>query len=68
MTVVPPHRQYAFPVVSRADVEWQMARADVRSILGDDLPALAHRTGLAPTEALNLLAMAPRWLLTGVPS
>ncbi|MFD9422284.1 MULTISPECIES: hypothetical protein [unclassified Streptomyces] len=52
----------------RADIEWQMARANVRSVVGDDLDAVAHRAGLTTAEALDLLAAAPRRLLAKTPS
>ncbi|WP_086779645.1 hypothetical protein [Streptomyces griseus] len=64
-TLAPPHRQYSFPAVSLADIEWHMRRAHVRSVVGDDLGPLAHRAGLTPEAALDLLTAGPRWLLDG---
>ncbi|MFD3848167.1 hypothetical protein ACFWVB_20040 [Streptomyces microflavus] len=63
--LVPPHRQYAVPHVSLAEIEWQLYRAEARRLIGDkELADLAARVGLTPWEALDRLAMAPRWLLT----
>ncbi|WP_405633871.1 hypothetical protein [Streptomyces sp. NBC_01174] len=58
-----PHRQHPVPLVSRDEIEWQMARAEVRSMVGEELPAMAHRFGMTPGEALNHLTAGPRWLL-----
>ncbi|MFC8723744.1 hypothetical protein [Streptomyces bacillaris] len=66
--LVPPHRQYTVPRISLAEIEWQMARAQARTLVGDKLPDLARRVGMTPERALDLLATAPRWVLTGAPS
>ncbi|MFF4661947.1 hypothetical protein [Streptomyces sp. NPDC001282] len=61
--LIPPHRQYRTPVITRFEIEWQLARSRARSIVGDDLPNLAARVGMTPDEALDHLAAAPRWVL-----
>lgn len=67
MSTIPPARQYAIPAVSLADIEWEMARAEVRSLVGDAaLHDVARRTGRSPAEALDLLTAGPRWLLTEI--
>lgn len=63
-TQIPPHRQYTVPRISLADIEWQLRRSEVRALVGSDLPGLAARVGMTPDEALDHLALAPRWLLT----
>lgn len=63
--LIPPHRQYAFPAVSLADIEWHMRRSHVRSVVGDDLGPLAHRFGLTAERALDMLTAAPRWIVDG---
>ncbi|MGW5925256.1 hypothetical protein ACWF2L_03280 [Streptomyces anulatus] len=60
---IPPHRQYTVPRISLADIEWQLARAEVRALVGSDLPDLAARFGMTPDVALDYLVRAPRWLV-----
>ncbi|WP_406501596.1 hypothetical protein OHA04_27625 [Streptomyces sp. NBC_01590] len=62
---VPPHRQYAVPCISLAEIEWQLARSEARALIGNALLDVADRVGMTPDEALDHLAMAPRWVLTG---
>lgn len=63
--LIPPHRQYRTPHVTRAEIEWQLDRSEARRLVGDDkLADVAARVGLTPEEALDHLAFAPRWVLT----
>ncbi|MFF3096801.1 hypothetical protein [Streptomyces cyaneofuscatus] len=61
--LIPPHRQYTVPRITLADIEWQLARSEVRALVGAELPALAARFGMTPDTALDHLASAPRWLV-----
>lgn len=67
-TSIPPHRQYAVPRISLAEIEWQLARSEARRLIGNRLAEVAGRVGMTPDEALDHLALAPRWVLTGEPS
>ncbi|MFB7845522.1 hypothetical protein ACFC34_00600 [Streptomyces sp. NPDC056053] len=62
--LIPPHRQYRTPHITRADIEYHLDRAEVRRLVGDDkIAAVAARVGMTPEEALVYLMHAPRWVL-----
>ncbi|MFJ2205955.1 hypothetical protein [Streptomyces microflavus] len=60
---IPSHRQYTVPRITLTDIRWQLARSEVRALVGAELPDIAARFGMTPDLALDYLTGAPRWLV-----
>lgn len=64
-TLLLPHRWYAVPRISLAEIEWQLARSDAQRRIGDNLPDAAARLGVTPDQAVDYLTRVPQSVLAG---